>query len=156
VRTRVGYAGGSLANPTYYNLGDHTESIQIDFDPEVITYEELLEIFWNRHDPTLVSTSVQYQSMILTSGDVQQQIALQSRDQKEVELGKSIQTIITPLEAFTRAEAYHQKYYLRGKADLVAILQQVYPDEADWVDSTAAARMNGLAGGHLSWDDLLP
>ena len=156
MRTRVGYAGGSKANPTYYNLGDHTESIQIDFDPGVITYAELLELFWASHDPTLASTSVQYQSMLLTSSDAQQQMALQSRDQKHLELGKPIQTIIAPLECFSPAEAYHQKYYLRNRSDLVAILEEVYPEEAHWVDSTAAARLNGLAGGYIAWEDLLP
>ncbi len=51
VRTRVGYAGGTLANPTYYNLGDHTETIEMDYDPDVITYTELLAIFGTANDP---------------------------------------------------------------------------------------------------------
>ncbi len=64
VRTRVGYAGGTLANPTYYNLGDHTETIEMDYDPDVITYTELLAIFWNSHDPTSPSYSRHYKSII--------------------------------------------------------------------------------------------
>jgi len=52
IRTRVGYAGGSTNNPTYYNLGDHSETVQIDYDPTRISYEELLEVFWDSHNPT--------------------------------------------------------------------------------------------------------
>ncbi len=51
IRTRVGYAGGSEENPTYYDLGGHTETVEIDYDPTRISYEELLAIFWDSHNP---------------------------------------------------------------------------------------------------------
>jgi methionine-S-sulfoxide reductase len=154
VRTRVGYAGGTLEDPTYTNLGDHTETLQIDFDPEVITYEELLEIFWDSHDPTVPAYSSQYQSMILTHNDEQLSLALQSRDQQQAESERSILTVIKPLEQFYLAEDYHQKYYLRSSTDLKALLQQAYPEGIDWLNSTAAARLNGIAGRYTSWEEL--
>lgn len=64
IRTRVGYAGGSKENPTYYSLGDHSETIQIDYDPTQISYGQLLEVFWNSHNPTYEPWSRQYMSII--------------------------------------------------------------------------------------------
>lgn len=52
IRTKVGYTGGTLKDPTYHNLGDHTESLQVEYDPTVVTYEQLLGIFWESHNPT--------------------------------------------------------------------------------------------------------
>ena len=154
VRTRVGYAGGTFEDPTYTNLGDHTETLQIDFDPEGITYEELLEIFWDSHDPSVPAYSSQYQSMILTHNDEQLRLALQSRDQRQAESERSILTAIKPLEDFYFAEDYHQKYYLRSRSDLKALLQQAYPEGIDWLNSTAVARLNGIAGRYTSWEEL--
>jgi methionine-S-sulfoxide reductase len=154
VRTRVGYAGGTLQDPTYRKLGDHTETLQIDFDPDVITYEELLEIFWDSHDPSIRAYSTQYQSMILTHSEDQYRLAIQSRDQRQAESGRTIRTVIKPLEQFYVAEDYHQKYYLRGRSDLESLLETVYPEGVNWLNSTAAARLNGIAGNHLSWQEL--
>ena len=60
----MGYAGGKKSNPTYHDLGDHTETLQIDFDPDVITYDELLEIFWASHNPGRKSWSRQYMAAV--------------------------------------------------------------------------------------------
>src|SRR6056297_3828024 len=65
IRTRVGYAGGSTEGPTYKMIGDHTETIEIDYDPAVISYRELLEIFFDSHNPYSQSYSRQYASLIL-------------------------------------------------------------------------------------------
>ncbi len=67
VRTRVGYAGGTKRNPTYYNLGDHTETIQIDYDPTYVSYRELLDIFWESHDPAARPWSRQYMAVVFYS-----------------------------------------------------------------------------------------
>ena len=63
IRTRVGYAGGTKKNPAYHNLGDHTETIQIDYDPTKISFEKLLETFWDSHNPAQRSWSRQYMSV---------------------------------------------------------------------------------------------
>ncbi len=74
VRTRVGYAGGEAPDPTYRRIQDHTEAIQIEYDPSITSYEELLEIFWESHDPTSRPYSRQYMSIVLYHNQEQRQI----------------------------------------------------------------------------------
>ncbi len=154
IRTRVGYAGGSTDNPTYYDLADHTETLQIDFDPSVISYAELLDIFWSSHTPTSQSSSRQYQNMVFYDGEDQERAALDSRDRLAERLEREIRTIIRPLEGFYRAEGYHQKYYLRNDRVLLAEMQSIYPDLKDFTDSTAVARVNGYVGGYGNQSEL--
>jgi len=150
VRTRAGYAGGVKKNPTYHQLGDHTETIQIDFDPEKITYERLLDMFWAGHDPTSRSWSRQYKAVIFYHGEEQRNQALATRDRLAERLGAKIQTEILPYEGFYIAEPYHQKYRLRGVRDIMAEFSDLYPLDEDFVNSTAAARVNGYLGGYGS------
>jgi peptide-methionine (S)-S-oxide reductase len=146
VRTRVGYAGGTTADPTYHRLGDHTESIEIDYDPEVITYDELLDVFWLDHDPRRPSYSRQYRSAIFYRTDEEQAAAEASRDRVAARVG-AVHTDIEPLRRFYRAEDYHQKYSLRARRSIMAEFRAMYPDDRDFVDSTAAARVNAWLGG---------
>ena len=148
VRTRVGYAGGTSPGPTYRSLGDHSETIEIDYDPEQISYEELLEVFWDSHNPTIPAWSQQYASIIFYHNDEQKKLATESRDQETARLGKSIHTEIAPFSKFHMAEDYHQKYRLRQAPELMEELQAIYADEGDLVNSTAAARLNGYIGGN--------
>lgn len=149
IRTRVGYAGGTLKNPNYHNLGDHSESIQIDYDPAEISYERLLDIFWSTHNPCAQPYGRQYMSAIFTHNDEQRKLALASRDRLQADRGK-IQTEIAPLREFTLAEDYHQKYELRNNRELMKEFQAIYPADSEFVRSTAAARVNALIGGHGS------
>lgn len=148
VRTRVGYTGGSTLQPTYRNLGDHTESVQIDYDPRVRTYEDLLEVFWKSHRPDRSIGSRQYMSAIFYADEDQKAAALESKQRAEKRLGRPVSTQILPLKTFTRAEDYHQKYYLRGQRDLMREFAAMYPEARDFTDSTAAARVNGYLGGY--------
>jgi peptide-methionine (S)-S-oxide reductase len=143
----VGYAGGTTPDPTYRSIGDHTEVFQVDFDPERISYEELLEVFWTEHDPTARSYSTQYKATVLAATDEQFEQAERSRDALAARTNRSIQTEIRRLDRFYVAEDYHQKYALRGNKLLAADMQAHYPDEADFRESTAAARLNGYAYG---------
>jgi methionine-S-sulfoxide reductase len=154
IRTRVGYAGGTRENPTYHRLGDHTETLQVDFDPAKISYERLLEIFWQEHDPTGRSWSAQYKAAVFFQDDEQKRLALESRDRMAAKLSKPIQTEIIALSRFYPAEAYHQKYYLRNHKRLLAELQRYYAADAALLDSTAAARVNGYLGRSGSTDNL--
>jgi len=77
----VGYAGGTQPHPTYHTLGDHTETIEIDFDPGVISYEKLLDIFWRSHHPGQPAWSRQYRAVIFYHGERQKALALKTRDQ---------------------------------------------------------------------------
>jgi peptide-methionine (S)-S-oxide reductase len=119
--TEVGYTGGNVPSPTYEKVcgGDtgHAEAAHVSFDPSKVSYEQLLEVFWNEHDPTQVGgqgadIGEQYRSAIYYYDDEQRRTAEQSleRIQKEKYLGRKIVTEIAPAEMFTRAEEYHQRY----------------------------------------------
>ena len=114
------YAGGTAVNPTYeevcYGRTGHAEVVQITYDPEVISYEELLFIFWRIHDPTTPNrqgndVGPQYRSIILTHDATQQQIAEKSMAEAAVLYPNPIVTEIVPLEKFWPAETYHQNYF---------------------------------------------
>jgi peptide-methionine (S)-S-oxide reductase len=148
IRTRVGYAGGVKDNPTYHNLGDHTETLQIDYDPSKISYEKLLGLFWEEHDPTSRSWSRQYKAVVFYHDEEQKRSALASRDRRSAKLGKTIHTEVLPYSRFYAAEDYHQKYYLRGHRQILKQFQQYYSQATDLMNSTAAARVNGYLGGY--------
>ncbi|KPK90946.1 MAG: hypothetical protein AMJ94_08120 [Deltaproteobacteria bacterium SM23_61] len=148
VRTRVGYSGGTKKNPTYHDLGDHSESIQIDFDPTQISYQDLLEVFWKAHDPTSRSWSRQYRAALFFHNEEQKRLAFESRDREAARINGKIRTEILPANEFYLAEDYHQKYYLRQDFVLGHEFRKIFPSERDFVNSTAAARVNGYISGY--------
>ena len=154
IRTRVGYAGGTGDNPTYQDLGDHSEALQVDFDPGTITYTDLLAIFWKAHKPFSRSWSRQYRNALFFHDEGQRAAAEESRAVIAEKRGKRVRTALEPLGNFYRAEAYHQKYRLRSRPDFLRDLTRCYPAARALTDSTAAARLNGYLGGHGSWAQL--
>jgi peptide-methionine (S)-S-oxide reductase len=152
--TQVGYAGGTTKNPTYYALGDQSETVQITYDPSRISYEELLEIFWKAHNPTAPAYSRQYRSLILPANAAQARTAELSKRREAERRGSPIQTEIVSEWTFTPAEDYHQKYSLRADGLLLGELKAMYPREEDFVLSTAAARINGYLGGNGTLEQL--
>ncbi len=154
VRTRVGYAGGTTEHPTYRSIGDHSETVEVDFDPTRVSYGELLEVFWKSHDPTSRPWSTQYKAAIFFHSETQRRLAVESKEREEARLKENIYTEILPFTGFTLAEDYHQKYRLRQETDILSAFERIYPSERDFVDSTAAARINGYLGGYGSPDDL--
>jgi peptide-methionine (S)-S-oxide reductase len=150
----VGYAGGTTESPTYHNLGDHTETIQIDFDPTVVSYAELLDVFWSSHNPAMPPFSRQYMSIVFYHNEEQRRLAVETKDREAARLGAEIYTEIVPASGFALAEAYHQKYRLQGRSDLMSEFSAIYPDDGDFVASTAAARVNGYVGGYGSCESL--
>lgn len=136
-----------MPDPTYRRIGDHTECFQVDFDPEVVSYDDLLALFWQSHDPTRGSYSTQYASLILTHDDAQLEAARASCRRMEELLGRRVLTAIAPLERFYLAEEYHQKYRLRNDPPIMAEFRAMYPQDRDFVNSTAAARVNGFLDG---------
>lgn len=147
MRTRVGYAGGSTPDPTYRSIGDHTEVFQVDFDPARLSYEELLEIFWTEHDPSARAHATQYKAMVLAGDDAQFEAARRSREAVVAGVTRPVLTEVRRLERFYVAEDYHQKYALRRDRLLSGEMHAHYPDEADFRESTAAARLNGYVYG---------
>jgi len=148
LRTRVGYAGGTTIAPTYRRIGDHSESLEVDFDPDRLSYAELVDLFWASHNPTRAAHSRQYQAILFFHDDEQQAVAQTAMKRVERGLGRFVTTELRPLERFWRAEDYHQKYYLRAVRDLAGEFAAMYPEEDNFVDSTAAARVNGYVSGH--------
>ena len=121
-----GYAGGHVDHPTYQGVCSgttgHAEVIRIEFDPVMISYGDLLEVFWQAHDPTSLNrqgndVGTQYRSIILTTNDGQREKTLAAI--KEInESGKYAMPVVTqvkPLEAFYEAEQYHQDYYANNQ-----------------------------------------
>ncbi len=154
VRTRVGYAGGKKNNPTYRDLGDHIETVQIDYDPQKISYEELLDVFWNNHNPASPGWSRQYMNAIFYHNERQKKMAEESRNRAAARFGGKIHTEILPYIGFYRAEHYHQKYRLRNERDFLKEFSLIYPHYQELVDSTAAARVNGYLSGYGTLEDL--
>lgn len=148
MRTRVGYAGGEKDAPTYRDMGDHSEVLQVDHDPEVLSWADLLELFWESHDPCAPRRSRQYMSAVFVEGDEQRELAFDTGRRHAEAQGGSLTTAILPLTTFTRAEDYHQKWSLRRDGAVVDALQEIYPDPAAFTDSTVAARLNGALAGH--------
>ncbi len=115
-----GYAAGTTPNPTYEQVctGEtgHAEVVQVEFDPSMISYEELLDLFWQAHDPTTLNrqgadVGTQYRSIILTAGPSQAAAAEASKKKAQKNFKDRIVTEIRPLDTFWKAEDYHQNYY---------------------------------------------
>uniref|UniRef100_A0A1B6IQE4 peptide-methionine (S)-S-oxide reductase n=1 Tax=Homalodisca liturata TaxID=320908 RepID=A0A1B6IQE4_9HEMI len=144
LRTRVGYGGGKAPNPTYKNIQDHTEITQVDFDPKIVSYEELLDMFWKNHDPTF-KTKTQYCSLILYHSPEQKSLAEKTRDEVKKTSKDEVLTRIEPFEIFYDAEGYHQKFYVQHHPWLCAKLEL---DDTDCLlNSTLAARLNAWVTG---------
>lgn len=148
LRTRVGYAGGTKQNPVYENLGDHSETIEITYDPRQISYAELLDVFWQSHEPTIQSFSRQYMSIIFFHNEDQRKLASMTKVRQEALRKREVHTTVVPAGIFWPAEDYHQKYYLRNMPSLMREFNALYPSSADFVNSTAAAKVNGFLGGN--------
>jgi peptide-methionine (S)-S-oxide reductase len=155
IRTRVGYAGGTKPRPSYRDLGDHSETVQIDYDPAIITYQELLHTFWSGHDPAYRGWSRQYASLIFVHSEEQRRLAEESRSQAAKERGGTIRTEIVPYTGFTLAEDYHQKHALQQFTAFQDELRKIYPVPHHYIASTAVARVNGYLGGDGSYEALL-
>jgi len=115
-----GFAGGAKENPTYKEVctgtTGHAEVIQVEYDPKVVSYEKVLETFWDAHDPTTLNrqgadSGTQYRSIILYNSDAQKQAAEKSKAAAQKKFSSPIVTEIVPLKHFYKAEDYHQEYY---------------------------------------------
>ena len=128
VSTSVGYTGGSFNNPRYEDVCSgktgHAEAVEIEYDPSRVSYEELLKVFWENHDPTTLNRQgpdigTQYRSAIYVHTPEQKAAAIASKEnvQKSGRYKNPISTEITPASQFYRAEDYHQQYVeKRGSA----------------------------------------
>lgn len=120
--TSVGYTGGNFDNPTYQDVCSsrtgHAEAVQVEYDPSQVSYEDLLEIFWENHDPTSLNRQgpdigTQYRSAVFVHDEEQEKLAKTSKQklEKSGKFKKPIVTEIKPISSFYKAEDYHQKYF---------------------------------------------
>jgi len=154
VRTKVGYAGGTTANPSYRSLGDHTEVIELEYDPRLTTFRNILDFFWNHHDPhSAKACSRQYRSLIFYHNDEQRMVAMTSLRERERITGKKLPTLVIPAQEIVMAEDYHQKYLLQKQGWLLAELELEKTE--DLVHSMVAARLNGYTNGYGSKENFI-
>ncbi len=146
IRTRVGYAGGTKVDPTYRQMGDHTETIEIDYDPSMTDLKELLDLFWMHHNAMKTSSyrGRQYMSLLLYRNELQKEKAYQLKQKWEKDLNGKIQTEISPYKAFYLAEDKHQKYYLKRFQKAYKTVMDCFPTHQEVIDSTLVARLNGF------------
>jgi hypothetical protein len=143
-----------MKDPAYHNLGDHIETVEVDFDPSVISYGELLDVFWTSHEPRERSVRRQYMSAIFTHNDEQKNLAIKSREREAARRNGRIRTEILPASRFYLAEAYHQKFALRGRSELMKEYEAIYPSFSDFLASTAVTRVNGYVAGYGTCETL--
>ncbi|XP_074581148.1 peptide methionine sulfoxide reductase A5 [Curcuma longa] len=149
VRTSVGYAGGSKTNPEYRNLGDHAECVRIEYNPKLIQFKQLLDVFWASHDSRQVfgqgpDVGNQYRSIIFTNGTQESRIAALSKEREQAKSRSSVVTTeIQELGVFYPAEAEHQKFELKRKWFLLQLIGNLSNDEL--LTSNLAAKLNGYA-----------
>ena len=117
--TAVGYSGGHLDNPTYKDVCSgrtgHAEVVEVEYDPSQVSYDDLLKVFWENHDPTTMNrqgpdVGAQYRSAIFFHSPEQEAAARASKEKAQSGFKNKIVTEITPVSEFYRAEEYHQQY----------------------------------------------
>jgi len=108
----------------------------------------LLNVFWHSHNPTIDTRSYQYKSIIFYHNEEQKKLALETKEHREAEIEGKLFTEIVPASEFYLAEDYHQKYYLQNIPGLLSEFKAIYPNTGDFINSTAAARINGYAAGY--------
>lgn len=134
--TRVGFTGGTAPSPTYKQVcrggTGHAEAVEVTFDPQLVSYEQLLEVFWSSHNPSSrnrqgLNIGSQYRSAIFVHSEAQESAARATRDDQAANLRwprRSIATQIEPAGSFHQAEDYHQQYFEKsGRAACTALLR---------------------------------
>ena len=122
VDAAVGYMGGTLDHPSYEDVctdtTGHAEVVQLRFEPDQVSYDELLERFWELHDPTQrgrqgPDVGSQYRSVVFHHSEEQRQVAERSKERVQERFARPVATEIVPASTFWRAEEYHQQYLVK-------------------------------------------
>jgi peptide-methionine (S)-S-oxide reductase len=146
VRTRVGYAGGTKTNPTYRALGDHTEVVQVAFDPDTLAFSDVLDVALREHDLRRQTAKRQYQNILFTEDDSQREAIEAAIDAGPFDR-EAVETRIEPLGRFYPAEDYHQKYNLRSHTALLGQFEEAGYNDTEIRESPAAAKLNAHVTG---------
>ncbi|WP_042168481.1 peptide-methionine (S)-S-oxide reductase MsrA [Paenibacillus gorillae] len=154
IRTVTGYAGGTTPDPTYREMGNHSETVQLQYDSTQISFQQLAELFWQNHNPININgyKGTQYMSLLFYH-DAEQEEVIRHVIQSRVNRGyEPPETRIMRYAEFYPAEDRHQKYYLQRYPDAMEKLSALYSDKQELFGSTLAARLNGLAKGYTSME----
>lgn len=145
-KTTVGYAGGKYDTPSYDDTGDHFEVVMVEYDPLMISYGQLLELFLLCRSPQRNLLSPRRSSCILVANETERRLAQAAHERYELCMGSSALTQIAFRKNFHRAENWCQKYFLRTAAWLMRELERFFPNEESFIRSTLTMRLNGLLG----------
>lgn len=157
MRTRVGFAGGTKDNPTYRQLGDHTETVEMDFDSCIVSLETILNVFWSYHNPVNINDykGQQYRSLVLFRDPIQHSVIREVMRTSEEQGKGKLDTEVAPYTGFYLAEDRHQKYYLKRYPDAIKKLRTFFPTDEELTNATLAARLNGLAKGYTNLEKII-
>ena len=148
IATRVGFAGGTIANPDYSHPGDHREVVEVTYDPVRTSYAQLLDAFWRSHPATIGGGPLRTREAVLCKLDGQRRAALASRRAVAHRAGEAVATEVLSEGRFWVAPEIHQKANLRRVApELVRELARRYGSERAFLASPAAAELNAYAAG---------
>lgn len=152
VRTSCGYCGGKKPDPTYRNIKDHTETVRVEYDPNITSYRELSEVAVSIHNPKSKNIKTQYHNIIFYKNQEERNTLCDVFQQKGYDMS-SVETRIEELSTYHYAEDYHQKYRLKSRQYLINQLTEVYEKE-EIRDSSLATKINSVADGKLAQSDL--
>ncbi len=155
ISTRVGYAGGTTEKPTYKQMGDHTETLEIDFDPSIISFTDILDVFWRIHNPNRGNyRGRQYLSLLLYHNVDQKRTINEKKAELEKDSPEEIRTEIAAYNGFTLAEERHQKYFLKRYPNAIEQMSELFPNKDEFLQATITARLNGFVKGYCRMSDL--
>lgn len=148
LRTRVGYSGGDLTTPSYNDLGNHIEVFEVDYDPDVISYEQLVELYFVFYDATMRPLSLRVKPVIYYRTEEEFNIAKMIKQSVEAASSEGIFAVIEPFDIFYLAESKHQLSYLKQESSLYDEITQIYLDEDQLLLSLLASKLNGFIPGY--------
>lgn len=145
----MGYAGGTTPAPTYKQMGNHTECLQMDFDPTQISFDEIVRHFWSSHNSNRGNyKGRQYLSIFLYHDDFQKEVLKKVKQEIPETNSPPIGTEMGPLAHFTLAEDRHQKYYLKRYSNATHKLRDYFFTEEAFNNATLVARLNSFVKGY--------
>ena len=147
--TASGYAGGDKKDPSYHNLGNHTETVRISYDPEQISWSDLLDIYWESHNPNSRAASKQYSSIIFVNDSHQEKTVQKFLDKKKEITAKEVYTTTQKLDKFHEAEDYHQNYVFSQDLNLKQFRKSLLNAGERLTYSRLLTKLNAYSQGEL-------
>ncbi len=154
LRTRVGYAGGDSTTPSYDNLGNHIEVFEVDYDPDLLSYEDMVKLYFYVYDATARPFSQRVTPVIYYRNEAEQEISERVKLSIEANSEKGLFTVIRPLEVFYLAEEKHQLSYLKQETSLYMEVREIFVEEDALLLSILASKLNGFIAGYGLDSDL--